>query len=102
MRFSEYYDAINYEPKGTQNLCFSAAGVLLSYADQKASHLLFGRQEKKNPASFDHIALAVLNQLHEMNTETNLLFIAGESGSGKVHWQKICKTSSRKKELPHI
>ena len=47
LRFSEYYDAINYEPKGTQNLCFSAAGVLLSYADQKASHLLFGRQEKK-------------------------------------------------------
>lgn len=99
LRFSEYYDAINYEPKGTQNLCFSAAGVLLSYADQKASHLLFGRQEKKNPASFDHIALAVLNQLHEMNTETNLLFIAGESGSGKSTLAKNLQNELKKKGI---
>ena len=99
LRFSEYYDAINYKPKGTKNLCFSAAGVLLSHADQKATHLLFGHPVKKQSVSYDHIALAVLNQLHELDTNTNLLFIAGESGSGKSTLAKNLEKELKKRGI---
>ena len=83
--FSEYFDANNYEAYGTKNLCFSAAGHLLSQASEKRLCQLFGRQTN----FIDHVHIKdnvqqIVDLISKCENKPCVLFISGESGSGKT------------------
>lgn len=83
--FSEYFDANNYEAYGTKNLCFSAAGHLLSQASEKRLCQLFGRQTNL----IDHVHIKdnvqqIVDLISKCENKPCVLFISGESGSGKT------------------
>jgi uridine kinase len=83
--FSEYFDANNNEACGTKNLCFSAAGHLLSQASEKGLCQLFGRhidvaEDVNNGDIVEHIT----DKITKSEKTPCILFISGESGSGKT------------------
>ncbi|RKR80795.1 uridine kinase [Mucilaginibacter gracilis] len=106
--FTEYFDFYTGEAGGVTNLCFSAAGYLLSALAQKdaaqlKSFLLPGYAETGSIiAKVKPNVQKVVGQIAFSDNKVVAISIAGESGSGKTTLSKIVRDILLEKGLKVI
>ncbi|MFY7900220.1 MAG: glycoside hydrolase 100 family protein [Chitinophagaceae bacterium] len=96
--FAEYFDAIEGNPQGVKNLCYSASGYILGYEavenniDIDELFLFYKNSQKKIYHQVLQTAEQLLSNISIANNQLTVITVAGESGCGKTTMSKaLCE-----------